>query len=432
MLGARLLSRLGGMAGPVLVIALLPCGFAAAATVVVPPGDGLLEKAVAAAAPGDRLELAAGTHKGRVTLDRPLSLVGMAGAVIEGDGKGSVITVAAPGVAVERLTIRGSGVDLAARDSGVLVMPKGMGARIERNRLERNLFGVYLVGAKDAIVRGNTIIGRDDMRVSERGDGISIWNSPGAKILDNAIHRGRDGIFVTTSRDNLFHGNRFEGVRIAVHYMYTNHSEVSGNISIGNYAGYALMYSHDLVVRGNLSDGDRDQGILLNYANDSIVEGNAVYRGRTQCVFIYNSSKNAFRGNRFENCPIGIHFTAGSERNVVAGNAFIANQSQVKYVGTRWIEWSEHGRGNYWSDNPAFDLDGDGIADTAYRPNDMVDAVVWSHPTAKLLLSSPAMQLLRFAESQFPGLHPGGVVDSRPLMLPPVSIAPASSEGAVR
>ncbi len=208
-------------------------------------------------------------------------------------------------------------------------------------------------------------------------------------------------------------------MRIAVHYMYTNDSEVSGNVSTGNFAGYALMYSRGLTVRGNLSDGDRDQGILLNYANDSVVEGNAVYRGATQCVFIYNSNKNTLRGNHFEGCPIGIHFTAGSERNTVSENAFIANQTQVKYVGTRWVEWSANGRGNYWSDNPGLDLDGDGIANTAYRPNDVVDEVVWAHPMAKLLLTSPALQLLRFAEAQFPGLHPGGVIDSAPLMQPP-------------
>jgi nitrous oxidase accessory protein len=209
--------------------------------------------------------------------------------------------------------------------------------------------------------------------------------------------------------------------------MYTNNSEVSGNVSRGNHDGYALMYSHDLVVRDNVSEGDRDQGILLNYANNSTVEGNVVVRGRTQCVFIYNSNNNRIRGNRFEGCPVGIHFTAGSERNVLSGNAFIDNQSQVKYVGTRWVEWSDHGRGNYWSDNPAFDLKGRGVADAAYRPNDMIDRVVWAHPLAKLLLTSPALQMLRFAEAQFPGLHPGGVIDSAPLMQPP-PIGAASDE----
>jgi nitrous oxidase accessory protein len=390
-----------------------------AATVAVPAGDGRLAAAVVASEPGDVLALGPGVHRGQVVIDKPLTLEGAADAVVEGDGSGSVITVVAPNVTIEGLTVRGSGLDLSARNSGVLVRDGGKGARIERNRFEGNLFGVYLVAASNTLVRGNTIVGREDPHVSERGDGVSIWNSPGAQVSDNDIRFGRDGIFVTTSRNNLFRGNSFHGVRIAVHYMYTNDSEVRGNTSVGNFAGYAIMYSRGLVVRDNLSEGDRDQGILLNYANESLVEDNAVYRGRTQCVFIYNSSKNSLRGNRFEGCPIGIHFTAGSERNAVSGNAFVGNQTQVKYVGTRWVEWSEGGRGNYWSDNPAFDLRGTGIASTAYRPNDMVDQVVWAHPVAKLLLTSPALQLLRLAEAQFPGLHPGGVIDSAPLIRPP-------------
>lgn len=78
-----------------------------------------------------------------------------------------------------------------------------------------------------------------------------------------------------------------------------------------------------------------------------------------------------------------------------------------------------NGRGNYWSDNPAFDLDGDGIGDAAYRPNDLIDEVLWAYPVAKLLLNSPAVQSLRWAQSRFPALHPGGVIDSAPLMEPP-------------
>lgn len=91
----------------------------------------------------------------------------------------------------------------------------------------------------------------------------------------------------------------------------------------------------------------------------------------------------------------------------------------MKYVGTRFQEWSEQGRGNYWSDNAAFDLNGDGLADQPYRPNDLVDRVVWTYSLAKLLLNSPAVQTVRFAQGQFPALFPGGVVDSFPLMAPP-------------
>ena len=118
----------------------------------------------------------------------------------------------------------------------------------------------------------------------------------------------------------------------------------------------------------------------------------------------------------FEGCEIGVHFTAGSERNQISGNAFVANQTQVKYVGSRWLDWSAEGVGNYWSDNPAFDLDRDGRADAAYRPNDVVDQVLWRHPAAKLLISSPIIQILRWAQSVFPAVYPGGVIDTAPLM----------------
>ena len=98
---------------------------------------------------------------------------------------------------------------------------------------------------------------------------------------------------------------------------------------------------------------------------------------------------------------------------------FVGNRNQVRRVGTRNLDWSKGGRGNYWSDNPAFDLNGDGIADTAYRPNDLVDRVLWTAPSAKVLINSPAVQVLRWAQAQFPALYPGGVVDSHPLIAPP-------------
>ena len=404
-------------AGALALFILLPRA-AGGATLTVEPGPGELARAIAAAAPGDRLNLRPGLHYGPVSIDRPLTLEGEAGAVIDGGGKGNVLTVSAPDVVIRGLTIRSSGESLETQDSGVFVDKAGDRALIESNRLEGNLIGIYLWGPDDAVARGNIIIGRTDLRVNERGNGVQLWNTPGSVVEDNDIRFGRDGVFVTTSSDNIFRNNSFRDLRFAIHYMYTNDSEISGNRSHGNHVGFALMFSHRLKVRGNLSDGDRDNGILLNYANESSLLGNEVRGGAGKCVFIYNSNKNSLTGNRFQGCDIGIHFTAGSERNEIAGNGFIANRTQVKYVGTRYIEWSSGERGNYWSDNTAFDLDGDGIADEPYRPNDMVDQIVWRHPQAKLLLSSPAVQILRWAQAEFPALHPGGVTDSAPLMSP--------------
>ena len=417
--GATLKARLAaGLLGLACMFANLS---ALGATVTVAPEAGALADALTRAGQGDTIKLAPGIHRGPVMIDRSVTLVGEAGSVIDGGGQGRVITVAAPNVTVRGLTITHSGARLSTEDSGIFVTAQGDGAVIEDNTLEENLIGVYLKGPENVRVSGNRITGRQDLRMNERGNGVQLWNTPGSVIEDNDIRFGRDGIFVTTSRRNTFRNNSMRDLRFAIHYMYTNDSELSGNVSRGNHIGYALMFSNKLEVRGNLSHGDRDRGLLLNYANNSNFIGNVVRGGPEKCVFIYNANMNNITGNHFEGCNIGIHFTAGSERNRIADNAFIGSRTQVKYVGTRHVEWSADGRGNYWSDNTAFDLDGNGIADRPYQPNDLVDQIVWRHPLAKMLLNSPALQVLRWSQSEFPALHPGGVTDSAPLMSAPAN-----------
>lgn len=391
---------------------------AAAATIAVPAEEGALARALARAAAGDTLKLAAGVHAGPLTLHRTLVLEGEAGAVIAGDGSGIVVDVRAPETVVRGLTITGSGLSLATMDAGVTVRASADRARIVDNRLEDNLIGVHLEGPEDALVAGNIVAGRRDLRMNERGNGVHVWNTPGSVVRGNVFRYGRDGIFVNTSQQNVFADNRFEQLRFAIHYMYTNRSTVRGNVSIGNDIGYALMYSQRLVVEDNVSLGDGHHGIMFNYANSSTVRRNYVHGDTEKCVFLYNSNKNQIEGNWFEGCEIGVHYTAGSARNRINGNAFIDNRTQVKYVGSRDLDWGGDGRGNYYSDHTAFDLDGDGIADTVYRPNDLVDQLMWREPLAKLLVNSPVVQLLRWAQSEFPALLPGGVVDTAPLMAP--------------
>ena len=399
----------------ILAVVLLLAPMAQAAEIAVAAGGGALIAAIAGAAPGDVLILAPGRHAGPVLLDRPITLDGRGVAVIDGHGMGSVIAVTGADIIVRGLEIVGSGDSHQTIDSGVQLRKTAARVLVEGNHILGNLYGVDVHGAHDSTVRDNVIVGRTDHRMNDRGNGVYVWNAPGTLIEANDISLGRDGIFANASKRDIFRGNLFHNLRFAIHYMYTNDSEISGNVSIGNHLGYALMYSDRLVVRGNLSLRDRSHGIMLNYTNKSDISGNLVRGGAEKCTFIYNANHNLIVGNRFEGCTIGIHFTAGSEKNAITGNAFVGNQTQVKYVGTRDVEWSFQGRGNYWSDHPAFDLDGNGLADTRFRPNDLMDHILWSQPAASLLLGSPAVQLVRWSQANFPTILPGGVVDSFPL-----------------
>lgn len=382
----------------------------------VPPGTGTLAQAIAAAGPGDTLMLEPGLFAGPVTIDRALTIDGQGTATIDGGGQGTVVTVTAADVTLRGLTVQGSGDDHADLDSGIKLTRTAARVLVEGNTVTGNLHGIDVHGAQDSVVRANTITGRRDAHMNSRGNGVYVWNAPGTLVEGNVIRYGRDGIFANASKENTFRGNLMRDLRFAVHYMYTHRSEVSANISVGNHLGYAIMYSDRVVVRDNLSLNDRSHGVMLNFANNSDVTGNLVRGGPEKCTFIYNAHRNLIVGNRFQGCGIGIHFTAGSERNTLTGNAFVGNRTQVKYVGTRHVEWSFEGRGNFWSDHPAFDLNGDGIADGVFRPNDLMDHILWSQPAAALLLGAPAVQLIRWSQASFPATLPGGVLDSHPLV----------------
>ncbi len=402
--------------------------FAGAEEVAVPPEAGALLIAIENAQAGDILRLSENAlYEGAIEISVPLTIIGN-GATVDGQGTGSVITVTAENVTLRGLTVLGSGSGGDGLDAGITLGKTAHGAVVEDNRVLRNLVGIDVHGAKNSLIARNTIEGRQDRRMNDRGNGIYIWNAPGTRVIGNDVRFGRDGVFVNTSGNNEFIGNRFRDLRFAVHYMYANNSVVSDNISEGNHLGYAIMYSDRVRIEGNLSLNDRDHGIMMNYTNKGEVLNNTIRQGGEKCVFIYNSHRNAFSGNAFEGCQTGIHFTAGSEQNSFSGNAFIGNRTQVKYVGSTWVEWSEDGIGNFWSDHASYDLDGDGIADAAYRPNDIMDQVLWRQPAAKSLLGSPAVQLIRWSQAAFPALLPGGVIDSAPLMQPDLPPTPVWEE----
>lgn len=396
-----------------------------AAEHAVGPGQGRLALAIAGASPGDVLVLEEGAYPGSLLIDRPLTIRGPSGAVVDGEGIGSVITIAASDVTLTGFTVTGSGERNEDLDAGVKILKGADRTRIEALSLLDNMHGIDVHGGRDAQILGNSITGRQNLHMNERGNGIYVWNSPGTLLDGNDIRYGRDGIFSNASADSIYRNNIMRDLRFAVHFMYTKNTEVSGNISVGNHLGFAIMFSDRAKLLDNLSLGDREHGLMLNYANNADVAGNLVRGGTKKCLFIYNAHKNLIWDNRFEGCGFGIHFTAGSERNVLTANAFIANREQVKYVGTRNMEWSHEGQGNFWSDHPAFDLNGDGIADSFYRPNDLMDQILWSQPAASLLIGSPAVQLVRWSQRDFPATLPGGVRDSAPLMRPlSISVPP--------
>ena len=124
-----------------------------AATTEVRPGGDALAQAVAAAAPGDVLRLDPGVHSGPIFIDRPLSLLGEPGAVIDGRRLGRTLDVRSPGVVIRHLALTGSGLSLEKMDAAIFLEQTATGAVVEDNEIKDNLVGVYIHGARGAMVR---------------------------------------------------------------------------------------------------------------------------------------------------------------------------------------------------------------------------------------------------------------------------------------
>jgi len=400
----------------------------ARARVITVDNAASLTAAVAHAGPHETIIVRPGVYKMHLLVRTPIVLIGDKGAVIDGGGHGNVIWVKATDVTIEGFVIRNSGRSLTRMDAGIFIAHLAAHVLIKDNRIEHVLFGIWLDGPKRPRIIANVVRGFRQLRTQDRGDGIHLWNVSGALISGNNVRKVRDGIYIYVSNGNTIQNNVMSDLRYGIHYMYSNHNIVTGNRTYETRTGYALMQSDHLTVVGNRSDRDRHYGILMNDITYSTIARNEVIGvkgqagvpgGQGKALFVYNSQYNRIQGNLFAKSAIGVHFTAGSMGNVIYGNAFVHNRVQVKYVQRRGQEWSFGKRGNYWSDYLGWDLNGDGIGDVPYQINDAMDRLLWMYPVARLLMNSPTVEMLRWAQTQFPVLRPPGVTDKYPLMRQP-------------
>ncbi|WP_372831336.1 nitrous oxide reductase family maturation protein NosD [Pontibacterium sp.] len=393
---------------------------------------------------GDQIVLSKGIYPGNFVLPQSIELTGEKGAVLDGQNKGHALQISQPLTYVHHLRIQNWGDDLTDMNAGIFVAKSAATSRIEHNYLHGGGFGIWVDATPDVQIISNKVEGDLNLRSSDRGNGIHLFNVKGLLAQDNEVWHTRDGIYIDTSNGNKLIGNYLHDLRYGVHYMYSYHNLVQDNFTYQTRTGYALMQSKFLTVIGNRSKNDANYGILMNYITNSTIQNNRVegiqntrnphmQQSSSQvglegkALFIYNSLFNKIRDNLFAESDMGIHLTAGSEDNVLSGNAFVSNKEQVKYVATRKQDWSDEGVGNFWSDYLGWDMDGDGIGDVEYEPNDSVDRLLWKFPSAKLLLNSPAVETLRWVQRQFPVLKSPGVVDSHPLMAVPDLLGPSSS-----
>lgn len=386
-----------------------------------------LTQAIASARSGDTIFVQGPTvfHE-RIVIDKPIRLIGSDSPVLDGDGIGTPLLIAAPDTEVQGLIVRNGGTDTSHYDSGIMIQAPR--ATVTNCRVEGGGFGIYLRGVDHCRIEYNIVVGNAEIIASKRGNGIHLWKTKYNVLTGNSIVGARDGIYLSYADQNLISNNRVERTRFGLHYMYSHQNRLEGNRFSKNSVGAALMFSRACVIEDNQAVANQRHGFLLKQVEHSRFTRN-VMRDQNRGLFAQQAVQNQFSENIIADNDIGLYLSNGSEENVFVENAFVNNSDQIwqppdeiekgRCASNRFYEKN---RGNFWSDYTGIDPKGDGIGSTPYHETDVFGYIMDRYPEVRLLATSPAAMLLRKGEEFMPLLDTKGVTDPFPLIRPPMFI----------
>ena len=435
-----------------------------------------LQESIDNAAPGDTITVTGGTYRERITIDKPLTLAGVGGPVIDGDGQGDVVTITGADVTISGFEIRNAGTAVS-REPAAIKIKDAHAPTVRSNVIKDSLYGIHVTGGHHAMIMFNEIDPGEDIAIERRGHGIYMWEVSGAAIHSNTIRHAGDGIHLEFSDDNGIAQNSVEGSRYALHLMYSDNNQILDNVFQNNLAGAVIMFSHELLLKDNeLSNNRRGAsgtGILLKDSDNVFVEGNTVMRNKygmtaegtpnsagATATFLRNTfALNDTGIGMFSNAPITFVENAMIENTVQVqamsgalgenlgsehGTSMTTSAGTTSHDGHSGQEstpaeptpsvgsrpesavWTVSGRGNYWSDYEGFDADGDGVGDRPYLPQPPFAGALDGNETLRLFQHTLAQQAIDMAADMFPVYGYDAVIeDGGPLMTAPGPALPA-------
>lgn len=279
-----------------------------------------LSEALHSAKDGDTLKLTGSTYKGNFVIDRNITIIGIGDndvmPVLDGGGRGTVVTITADNVVIENLEIINSGgkstLNTIWGNAGVLVDANHVTLR--RLKIVSNDWGIVMRGGKGSLVEASLI--EDNVR-----DGIKVMGGNGHRVRDNVLNHNERGISIDALfgdyRERIIPKTAAEGQQ--ARSMYDN-----------------ALPSRDITVEENELRGNRHFGIHVGWwTEESSLLRNHIYKtGREPAIDMAAlfASMEKLYGKKSANDVIemfgtGIMFVCWSQKNIVDANDIYDNKA---------------------------------------------------------------------------------------------------------
>ncbi len=370
-----------------------------------------LQEAINKAPSGSILKLPKGVYKGSIVIKKPLTILGKeAGVVIDGEGKGTVITIESSFVTLKNLRVTNSGEMTHTLDSAISIKNASQ-CEVRSCKIDNSLFGIDMQMVNNSIIVDNNITSKD-FELGLRGDGLRLWYSHNNIVRKNRLIKSRDMV-VWYSHGNLIEENVGEHCRYSLHFMYAGKNIVKNNRYKHNSVGIFFMYSKDTIAIGNLiqsSIGATGMGIgMKDISNFTIKDNTIIYCA--QGLYVDRSpfepdTHNWIEGNKILYNSEAIHFHSLSENNIIKNNILKGNIEDI-VNDSRGSKTNENEIvGNYWDNYAGFDRNRDNIGDTSHKVYQYADQLWVYNPDVKFFYGSPVISLLNFLAKLAPFSEP--------------------------
>lgn len=361
-------------------------------------------------------------YRGDFVIARTVALHGTGGAILEGTGAGTVLTVTANDAVVDDIAVRNSGHRFTVEDAGIKA--KAARVRISHVDVRDCLFGIQLAPCSSCTLENARVIGpRGDAEL--RGDGVKLWEAHDAVVRASVIDYGRD-LVVWYSRRALLENNVVRHGRYGAHFMYSHDATLRGSRLEDNVVGIFVMYSARLHADHNVlagAHGPAGLGIGFKESDGVEVSDNWIVANTTG-VYLDRTPRDvskavAFSHNVFALNDVAIRFLSSQEGLTFTDNDFHQNVELAVVEGGGNALGTTFAR-NHWTEYEGYDLDGNGIGDVRFELKQLSSALTDAHPSVRFFDGTGALDALNAIARAIPVFASRSLlVDETPSMTAP-------------